>query len=87
MLVWVVEVHLPCGSEELSGTETQRPGLARLQAMHSPAHPFSQHTPWAQKLDAHSLPRLQLAPRGLRPQDEAVQTLPGTHCVASVQAA
>lgn len=87
-LVWVVAMHLPWGSGELSGTSTQRPAVARrLQAMHASPHALSQHTPWAQKPETHSLARLQLAPRGWRPQDGGapLQTLPFTHCVLLVQ--
>jgi hypothetical protein len=86
VLVWVVAMHLPWGSGELSGTSTQSPAVARrLHAMHASSHALSQHTPWAQKPEAHSLARLQLAPRGSRPQDAPVQTLPVTHCVETVQ--
>jgi hypothetical protein len=86
VLVWVVTVHLPWGSGELSGTSTQRPAVAgRLQAMHTSPHALSQHTPWAQKPEAHSLPKLQLANKSLGPQDPPVQALGGTHWLLLVQ--
>ena len=47
--------------------------------MHAPVHAFSQHTPWAQKPDLHSVPAPQLAPGGLRPQEALVQTFPEAH--------
>jgi hypothetical protein len=44
--------HLPCGSGDLSATLLQLPTLpVTLQAMHASVHPWSQHTPWAQKPD------------------------------------
>ena len=59
----------PCGSAALSATAAQIPGVAgRLQTIHAPEHAFSQQTPWAQKLDWHSVPTLQFAPLGLSPQ-------------------
>jgi hypothetical protein len=65
-----VTAHFSCGSGALSATAMHKPGAAgRLQDMHAPAHAFSQQTPWAQKPDLHSVPTLQFAPLGLKPQD------------------
>ena len=47
--------------------------------MHAPVHALLQHTPWAQKPDLHSVPRPQIAPGGLRPQEAPVQTFPVAH--------
>jgi hypothetical protein len=75
-----VATHLPCGSGALSATVVQSPGVAlRLQAMHASVHALLQHRPWAQKPELHSVPALQIAPLGLRPQEAFVQTLPAVH--------
>ena len=44
--------------------------------MHVPVHADRQQTPCAQNPLLHSVPAPQDAPSGLRPQLEAVQTLP-----------
>jgi hypothetical protein len=44
--------------------------------MHVPVHAVRQQTPCAQNPLLHSVPAVQEAPSGLRPQLEAVQTLP-----------
>jgi len=43
-----------------------------------------QHTPWAQKPDAHSVPALHSAPGGFRPQEVLTQKLPETHWLSVV---
>ena len=66
--------HMPCGSGLLVSMGQQvpsRPGW--LQVRQAPVHATLQHSPSAQNPDAHSLPLLQTAPRGLGPQ------LPETH--------
>jgi hypothetical protein len=81
-----VAVQIFCGSGALSATAVQIPGVAdRLQAMHALAHAFPQQTPWAQKVDWHSVPRLHFAPMGLSPQLAFSQTFPATHCVSLLQ--
>jgi hypothetical protein len=47
--------------------------------MHAPVHAFSQHTPWAQKPDWHSVPMLQGCPFWILPQEELAQTFPEAH--------
>jgi hypothetical protein len=42
--------------------------LVKLQAIHASAHLLLQQTPWAHSPEAQSVPALQLAPSGLRPQ-------------------
>lgn len=51
----------------------------KSQDMQALVHAALQHTPWAQKLDLHSVPALHSAPLGLRPQEELTQKVPGTH--------
>ena len=66
--------HMPCGSGLLVSTGQHvpsRPGW--LHVRQAPVHATLQHSPSAQNPDAHSLPLLQTAPRGLGPQ------LPATH--------
>jgi hypothetical protein len=78
--------QMPCGSGALSATAVHVPAAAvRLQAMQASVQALSQHTPWAQKPDRQSVPTLQFAPRGLRPQDEFWQKLPVTHCLSLTQ--
>jgi len=73
-------MQIPCGSGDLSATVVQWPGaVARLQAMQAPWHALSQHVPWAQKVDRHSVPSLHSAPLGFRPQEALVQKFPVTH--------
>jgi hypothetical protein len=72
--------QMPRGSGLLVSTGQHvpsRPGW--LQVRQAPAHATLQHSPSAQKPDAHSLPLLQTAPRGLGPQ------LPATHCTPLTQ--
>jgi hypothetical protein len=64
---WVLQ-RLP-GSTPPAGTLPQvpaRPG--RLQLWQVPVQPLLQHTPWAQKLLAHSSARAQIAPSDFLPQ-------------------
>jgi hypothetical protein len=76
--VGAVTAHWPWGSGARSGTAVHVPAEAvRLQARHAPVHALSQHTPWAQNPDAHSLAAAQSAPRGLRPHEPLVQNSPG----------
>jgi hypothetical protein len=80
----VVE-HLPCGSGAPSGTALHNPAeLAKLHAIHAPVQAPSQHTPWAQKPDWHSLLSLQSVPFGLSPQELLRQKLPSVHCESPV---
>lgn len=48
---------------EPAGRGVQVPRIARSHASHTPSHARSQHTPWAQKPEAQSLPLAQPAPR------------------------
>ena len=69
-----VTVQMFCGSGDLSATAVQRPGAAfRLQAMQAVVHALSQHAPWAQNPDWHSVPLPHLAPHGLRPHEASTQ--------------
>lgn len=80
-----VVVHLPWGSGAPSGTALHNPAeLAKLHAMHEPVQAPSQHTPWAQKPDWHSLLSLQSVPFGLSPQELLRQKLPSLHCESLV---
>jgi hypothetical protein len=73
-------VQMFCGSWDLSATAVQWPGAAfRLQFMQAPRQALSQHAPWAQKVDRHSVPRLHSAPLGLGPQEALVQNCPDMH--------
>ena len=64
----------------LAGIAVQAPRLpVRAQDVQIPVHGPAQQTPWAQNPLLHSVPAPQDAPRGLRPQLEAVQTLPVVH--------
>jgi hypothetical protein len=57
-----------------SVTGLHKPGdPGRLQALHPPLHALLQHTPWAQNPDWQSVPNVQFAPRGLRPQEAFTQ--------------
>ena len=81
-----VAVQSFCGSGALSATAVQIPRVAgRLQAIHALVHALPQQTPWAQKVDWHSVPTLQVAPLGLRPQLAFWQKFPATHCVSLLQ--
>ncbi len=53
--------------------------------MHEPAQALSQHTPWAQKPDWHSLLSLHGEPGGLSPQESLRQKLPSVHWESLVQ--
>jgi hypothetical protein len=55
--------------------------------MQFPVQAVLQQTPWAQKPLLHSPPAPQDAPSGLRPQLDAVQTLPLVQSVLAVQVA
>ena len=55
--------------------------------MQLPVHAVLQQTPCAQNPLLHSLPAMQAAPSGLRPQLDAVQTLPLVQSVDVVQLA
>jgi len=82
-----VMAHFPCGSGARSATAVQVPADAvRSQAMHASVQALSQHTPWAQKPDAHSLAAAQSAPRGLRPQEPFSQNWPLAHSALVLQA-
>jgi hypothetical protein len=47
--------------------------------MHAPVHALSQHTPWAQKPDWHSVPLPQDSPFGFLPHEEFTQKFPDAH--------
>jgi hypothetical protein len=53
--------------------------------MQVPVQAVRQQTPCAQKPLLHSVPAPQEAPSGLRPQLEAVQTLPAVQSAGVVQ--
>jgi hypothetical protein len=73
-------VQMFCGSWDLSATAVQWPGAAfRLHSMQAPRHALSQHAPWAQKVDRHSVPTLHSAPPSLGPQEALVQNFPEMH--------
>jgi len=55
--------------------------------MQFPVHAVRQQTPCAQNPLLHSLPAVQTAPSGFRPQLDAVQTLPVVHSALVVQLA
>ena len=57
------------------------------QDMQLPVHAVRQQTPCAQNPPLHSLPAAQAAPSGLRPQLDAVQTLPDVQSADVVQLA
>ena len=64
----------------LAGMAVQTPRVPpSAQDMQIPVHEPAQQTPWAQNPLLHSVPAPQDAPSGLRPQLEAVQTLPVVH--------
>ena len=78
--------HTPLGSMPV-GTGVQVPTMRGSAHDSQPAvHARSQHTPSAQKLDAHSAPCTQVAPGPLRPHEPFTQLLPSAHWVPSVQA-
>jgi hypothetical protein len=73
----LVAVQAPCGSVLPAGIGWQEPVPLRLQAAHVPQLAAEQQTPSTQLPLPHSVPKLQIWPRRLRPQAPALQTLPG----------
>lgn len=71
-----------------AGTVEQVPPVpVSAHDMQFPAHAVRQQTPCAQNPPLHSLPAVQAAPSGLRPQLDAVQTLPDVQSAPVVQLA
>lgn len=61
---------------EPEGTLVQLPTLpVTEQDLHVPVQAVAQQTPWAQKVELHSLPIVQVAPLGFFPQLIAMQLL------------
>jgi hypothetical protein len=68
--------HMPAGSGEPFGTFVQAPSVpVSAHDWHAPVQALSQQTPWAQKVEAHSVPAEHEAPPVLRPQELPLQTL------------
>ena len=78
-------LHWLSGSWPAGTVEQVPPVPVSAHDMQVPAQAVRQQTPWAQNPLLHSGPAPQDAPRGFRPQLEAVQTLPVVHSVDVVQ--
>jgi hypothetical protein len=74
------------GSIPLAAIGVQVPALAAsAHDMHFEAQAVRQQTPWAQIPLPHSLPLLQTALGGLRPQEPALQEAGGAQSASAVQ--
>jgi len=80
-------VHWFSGSCPAGTVEQVPPVPVSAQDMQLPVHAVRQQTPCAQNPPLHSLPAAQAAPSGLRPQLDAVQTLPDVQSADVVQLA
>jgi len=60
--------------------------LVSAHDLQAPAQAVAQQTPWAQMVEAHSLPSEQDAPFAFLPQELPLHTLPGVQFASLVQA-
>jgi hypothetical protein len=80
-----VSWHWSSGSEP-AGTDTQEPTVPiSAHERQVPLQAVAQQTPWAQNPESQSVPCVQAAPIGNRPQLPAVQVAGDTHCASPEQ--
>jgi hypothetical protein len=82
-----MSVHWFSGSWPAGTVEQVPPVPVSAHDMQFPVQAVRQQTPWAQNPLLHSAPAPHAAPSGLRPQLDAVQTLPLVHSAVVVQLA
>jgi len=80
-------LHWFSGSCPAGTVEQVPPVPVSAHDMQFPVHAVRQQTPCAQNPLLHSLPAVQAPPSGLRPQLDAVQTLPEVQSADVVQLA
>src|SRR5262249_42353478 len=83
---WAAAVQIPFGSGEPAAMLVHVPSDAdRLHVWQLPLQALLQQTPWAQKLETHSLAAAQVLPSPFRPQDPALHTAGGAQSASAVQ--
>jgi hypothetical protein len=86
-LVAPSSAHLPAGSCDPVGTLVQVPSIpGSAHDWQAPSQALSQQTPWAQKLERHSVPVEHEAPGIFLPHEFALQTFGARQFASAVQA-